>query len=68
MKRDYRSIAFGIFYMLAGGWFLLNQLGYWDVDASYLGPIFLAAFGALTMAIGIWGRRDEGKQRDQGRS
>ncbi len=51
--RDVVSLVFGLLLLLAGGLFLLDDLGGGSVDLRWVGPVALGAVGALGLAASV---------------
>lgn len=56
---DRGAIGAGVFFVLAGVLFLLDQLDVLTLRASYLWPALLIGLGVAVLA-GAWTRRDGG--------
>lgn len=52
---DRVALAFGVAFVVAGVLFLLDRLEAWEIDASYILPVFLIAIG---VAILLGGRAE----------
>lgn len=52
---DRVALAFGVAFVAAGVLFLLDRLEVWEIDASYILPVFLIAIGVAILL----GRRAE---------
>ena len=51
--RDVVSLVLGLLLLLAGGLFLLDDLGGGSVDLHWVGPVALGAVGALGLAASV---------------
>jgi hypothetical protein len=51
------SIVAGVFFVLVGAAFLLQELDVWDLRAAYVFPVLLIALGVAVL-LGGTGRRE----------
>jgi cell wall-active antibiotic response 4TMS protein YvqF len=47
--RDRGAVVFGVFFVVVGVAFLLDRLNVWTIQAKYLPPILLIAFGVAVL-------------------
>jgi lipopolysaccharide export LptBFGC system permease protein LptF len=48
-RRDRGAVVFGVFFVVVGVAFLLDRLNVWTIQAKYLPPILLIAFGVAVL-------------------
>jgi hypothetical protein len=60
------ALALGVFFLLAGVAFLLDQLDLWDLRARYLLPSILIALGVAILIGGRTGGRSSGQDSGGG--